>query len=536
MIRVIIADDETRICKLIIKLIHWDKLDMLIVGTANNGIEALELIEKENPDIVITDIRMPGYDGLDMIEKAKKINNTLEFIIISGYGQFEYAKRAIEFGVKEYLLKPINKEDLYKTLLKVGEHVKKNKYQSSLEKEYELILKNDANRIRESFLSNFLFYNSEGFKEYTIKEINENHHFHFQEGFFSIAALKLDYRSKEDLGHIKTMMNEIVDMIKSKLQNITYEVDSIRNKNNLYIVMNYNQKKKKQMEAVFLRVLEYFNQRISTAEKLEVTVALGEEVKELKDIAESFESAKLLIEDRILKGTRKIIKLDKIRTDNTEIEDVFSNFSKKFIKAVEVLDGDEVKKLLLNFKRDISFRNIRGTDLKRMINEIGSIYYITMKNNNMKIDHVPEDYTKLKITIEDCNSIDGLFNLILNYITSSLSVISENKPHNHLRQIREAKKYIEENYMKNITLEDLGVHIGFSPSYFSSLFKKETGTSFIEYLSKVRVEKAKDLLKESDLRIQDICLMVGYHDAKYFTKSFIKHTGLKPNEYRKIFA
>lgn len=90
--------------------------------------------------------------------------------------------------------------------------------------------------------------------------------------------------------------------------------------------------------------------------------------------------------------------------------------------------------------------------------------------------------------------------------------------------------------MKNITLEDLGSYLGFNPSYFSSLFKKETGSTFLEYLSKVRIEKAKELLKEPGLRIQDVCLMVGYNDVKYFTKLFIKHTGLKPKEFRKIFA
>ncbi|SNS28428.1 two-component system, response regulator YesN [Anaerovirgula multivorans] len=536
MIRVIIADDETRICKLIIKFIDWDKLDMLIVGTANNGIEALELIEKEKPDIVITDIRMPGYDGIDMIEKAKKMNNDLEFIIISGYGQFEYAKKAIEFGVKDYLLKPINRDDLLKALLKVMGCVKKKNGQISLEKEYELILKNDVNKIRESFLNNFILFNSESFKEYTLNEVNENYHFNFQEGFFSIVALKIDYMGKEDSNIIKNIIDNTVDMTKPKLQNITYELGIIKDKSNLYILINYNPNEKKQIEAVLLKILEYFNQRISTAEKIEVTVALGEEVADLKDITQSFKSAKLLIEDRILKGTGKIIEIDGRRTDQTEIEDIFYYFSKKFIKAVELLDIDEVKKIIFNFKKDISSKNIRGAELKKLLNEVGNIYDITMKSNNMKIDHVPENDKKLKNIIDNCNSIDCLFNELLAYITSSLMILAGDKPYNNLRQIRQAKKYIEENYMKNITLEDLGAHIGFNPSYFSSLFKKETGTSYIEYLSKIRIEKAKDLLKESDLRIQDICLMVGYNDAKYFTKSFIKHTGLKPNEYRKIFA
>lgn len=536
MVRVIIADDEARICKLIIKLIDWDAIGMCVVGTAQNGVEALELIEKENPEIVITDIRMPGYDGLEMIEKAQKMNNDLEFIIISGYGEFEYAKKAIDFGVKDYLLKPINKEELLKALLKVGKYVKKKMGQISLEKEYQSIIKNDVNKVREAFLSNLILFDSEGSKEYTLKEINEDYHFNFKEGLFSIAALKIDVIGKRESNHLKSIIDKIHEMIQSKFQDITYEFDIINIKSSLYIVMNYGENEKKQIEAACLKVLEYFKQRISIGEKIEITIALGKEVKDLKDIAESFKSAQLLIEDRIIRGTGKIIEIHGIETDKTELEELYYHFSKKFIKAVELLNIEEIKKVVSSFKKDISFKNIRGAELKALINEIGNIYNVTMKRNNIKIDFVSEDFENLRNLIEDCSSTETLFNELLEYFTSSLNVLEGDKSHNNLRQIGEAKKYIEENYMKNITLEDLGAYLGFNPSYFSSLFKKETGTSFIEYLSKVRVEKAKDLLRESDLRIQDICLMVGYNDVKYFAKSFIKHTGLKPNEYRKIFA
>ncbi len=266
MIRVIIADDENRICKLIIKLVHWEEIDMVVVGTANNGVETLELIKMEKPDIVITDIRMPGYDGLEMIERAKKIDRDLEFIIISGYSHFEYAKRAIGYGVRDYLLKPINKEELIDALLRVKNAILKKESYVNLENEYKDYLKND------------------------------------------MVVIK---------------------------------------------------------------------------------------------------------------------------------------------KPQAILEQNSVNKNAL--------------------------------------------------------------------------------------QINQAKEYIEANYMNNITLEDVGAYIGFNPSYFSSIFKKETGTSFVEYLSIVRIEKAKELLKEPDLRIRDISLMVGYNDVKYFSKLFIKHTGLKPKEYRKIF-
>ena len=385
MIRVIIADDENRICKLIMKLIQWDEIGMIIVGTASNGVEALELIEKEKPDIAITDIRMPGYDGLQMIEKAKTINKDLEFIIISGYGQFEYAKKAIEYGVKDYLLKPINQEELLQALLKVKEDITKKRGQVALKEQYESSLNLRGKNVRTSFLNNAIESSS---KDSTVNSL----------------------------------------------------------------------------------------------------------------------------------------------------EEICFDFSKKFIHRVERLDKEGIKKEILHLQREIGQSDIEREECRSLMHEIARIYYLTMKSNKIEAGDTPEESKILEEAIDNSQSIEDLFHVLIDHIDTSLTLLLDKDRAGNLRQINQAKKYIEENYMKNITLEDLGTHIGFNPSYFSSLFKKETGTSFIEYLSQIRMEKAKELLRESDLRIQDICLMVGYNDVKYFSKSFMKYTGLKPNEYRKIFA
>ena len=121
MIRVIIADDEKLICRLVQALADWDSLGMEVAGTAENGLEALQLVEALEPDILITDIRMPGCDGLELIRRAKELRPQLEVVIISGYAHFEYAQSAIQFGVGNYLLKPIKKEELMDTLRKMKE-------------------------------------------------------------------------------------------------------------------------------------------------------------------------------------------------------------------------------------------------------------------------------------------------------------------------------------------------------------------------------------------------------------------------------
>ena len=124
MCRVIIADDEPKVLLLIRNLIQWEELGLELVATANDGISALDLIEELHPDIVITDIRMPGYDGIELIERAKALDSRIDFIIISGYRHFNYAQKAIRFGVEDYLLKPLKALEINQTLRKMTEKYK----------------------------------------------------------------------------------------------------------------------------------------------------------------------------------------------------------------------------------------------------------------------------------------------------------------------------------------------------------------------------------------------------------------------------
>jgi len=187
--------------------------------------------------------------------------------------------------------------------------------------------------------------------------------------------------------------------------------------------------------------------------------------------------------------------------------------------------------------RDLSGSSwLNGSALKSLVREIVNTYYIVLRSNNVWVDSLHAERADWEAAIDHAFSLDLLFAALINGITTSLTRIAEGESKRSAEQILMAKRYIEEHYMENITLEDLGAYLGFNPSYFSTLFKKETGTSFVEYLVKVRMEKTKELLRETDLTIQDICFMVGYNDVRYFRKLFTRTTGLSPKEYRRIFA
>jgi two-component system response regulator YesN len=164
------------------------------------------------------------------------------------------------------------------------------------------------------------------------------------------------------------------------------------------------------------------------------------------------------------------------------------------------------------------------------------MYLTHLRNNQIAIHHGDEFLEKFHIHAWRCKTVDEIFSYLCMMIGESIKLIAQQKEQEETRPIRLAKQYIQENYMKPISLEDISNIVGFSPTYFSTLFKKVSGTNFVDYLTETRVNKAKELLRETNLNIAEICEQVGYSDLKHFTKSFRKNTGLKPSEYRKLYS
>ena len=189
MIKVMIADDEERICQLIEALIDWESLHMEVAGIAHNGLEACEMVKQIRPDILITDIRMPGCNGLNLIESVKKSVEDLQIVIISGYAQFAYAQTAIKFGVGDYLLKPINKVELAATLQKFRERIEERNQrkeeqlwiQHKSEADIRLFRVNLVNRLLEQKVW-----------RPSVSMLQEEYYLHVQEGFFQGFVVKID--------------------------------------------------------------------------------------------------------------------------------------------------------------------------------------------------------------------------------------------------------------------------------------------------------------------------------------------------------
>lgn len=537
MLKIIIADDEDKICQLIYKLIHWDSLEMRVEAIAHNGVEALELIQLHNPDIVITDIRMPGYDGLEIISKAKKYDSNIQFIIISGYQQFEYAQKAIKYGVVDYLLKPIKKEELESTLTKM-----KNEYMERVdlltkEEQLKLSMKNNIRKLRSGLFEQVLFHKTKRTMEITIDSINEEYGYAFKEGLYQLIAVKLDGVERTYTSNVAFLEEKMLKIIRHSFSEYCIEIEFYFDYNVCFGILNYGPDNRKNVRRQCKILLDELLLQREIFANMEVTIGLGSTGDEITQIIDSFKEAIWAYEQRLVLGTNRVIESEAAEINSLAESQLFYDFNRDMKAALERLDRNAVIAAISYLREGLKNRpETSGHEILQMAKEVCNLFLFSMRSNKFAIEGSDSFLEDFCVYANDCGSIHKLYRCLSDKIISSLDKVIEDKKQLDTKPIREAKQIIQSRYMKQITLEEVSAEVGFNATYFSSLFKKETGYTFIEYLSEIRISRAKELLKETNYNITVICEQVGYSDIKHFTKIFAKHTNLKPSEYRKLYS
>ncbi len=538
MIRVVIADDEEKVCQLIYNLISWKDVDMEIVGIAHNGMDALALVKELEPNLIITDIRMPGYDGLELISRAKSVKEDIDFIIISGYGHFEYAQSAIKYGVGDYLLKPIKKSELMSTLNKMKEKYKIRTEQLSNEEHLKIRLQNDIDKLRSGLFTEVLLQKETNAEVFSLDSINKNYHFKFKEGCYQVIIVKIDCGYDEDNNSsIKLLEDKIAQVLNHNLREKCFDMELYFDDCITYCTLNYEINSRKILRKQLKVVLDELLVQKNVFEQVKFTLGVGTAVETIEQLRISCNMAQIAAAQRLIDGTDKLIEqIDVIDTHKIS-SGLLVELNKKMGGALEIFNRDGVLESISWLNESIKKESIiSGKEVFKLIKEACNMYLTFLRNYQVVFSDADKFYENFSFYANRCGSIEEIFEYLSILIGQSLDQITEDKKQADLKPIRIAKQYIQQNYMKPISLEEVSNYVGFNASYFSSLYKKETGSNFLEYLSEVRMNQAKELLKSSNLSISAICEKVGYIDLKHFTKSFKKTAGVNPNEYRKLYS
>lgn len=533
--KVMIADDEKKICQLILHLIDWEKMGMEVAAVAHNGVEALEMIGKIRPDIVISDIRMPGCDGLEMIRLAQEKHRDISFIIISGYQQFEYAKRAIQYGVKDYLLKPIRQRELYEVLSNIRQEYAARKRQMSIAEQDRIMMLHKTHKVRAAFFTEVLYRNKAEIQSLSVQEINEEYSFHFADGVFQIIIIKADgiYPGHSGYAYIQEKVSRSIDR---GMKECCIECEKYFEDRHFVLLLNYEQGRGKEIRARLNILLNDILLQKDVFEDLRVTIGVGETVDDLHGLERSAKSAVYGVEQRILVGTNRLIDGEYRSLNSVADSTRFHEFNRKFTSALDSFREENIKEALVFLQTTLSCHpDVTGHEIIQMCKEALNLYTITMRRLQMPVEE-EGFFEKCCEQIENIGNVNDIFSFLTRKIMISLRHGVEKKKMMEIKPVREAKKYIDENYSRNLTLENVSDQVGLNPSYFSTVFKKEMSVTFLEYLTHVRMNQARELLRGTSMNVSAVCKEVGYSDVKYFTKRFRETTGLKPNEYRKIYS
>lgn len=537
MYKVLIADDEKKVCQLIYMLVDWKSLDMEVIGMVHNGCDALEMIQDKQPDIVITDIRMPGMSGLEMIEKttAEREIKT-KFIIISGYKEFRYAQAAVRYGVNDYLLKPIRQIELMETLSKMRMQFQKQQEIVSNEEQLRKTLENNRRKLRRGIFTDVLFQGKGSRQNLVLDKVNEAYAYEFKKGIYQVLAIRLDHAESIYGRNAEILEEKSTRLILQELGEYCYDLGIIYQSGVLYVILNYEKEAASLIKKGIKNLLSEVFLQDAIYQQMDVTIGIGCMQEDISGLLESLHDAECAYQERIISGVGKMYEYKK-ENHSFVYSSFFQEFNSAFLFAATSLNTEQMQKALEHLKRELLDRkDTTGHEILQMTKEVCNLYLMSLKANNIQMDNADSFIQNFNEYANECNTFQELFRYLNKTILDSANRIIEDKKQEITKPIRMAKQIIESEYMNSITIEDISIRVGFSASHFSTMFKKETGVTFLEYLSSVRMKNAKEMLKEGNKNIATICEEVGYSDVKYFTKSFRKHTGLKPNEYRKLYS
>lgn len=532
-IKVFLVEDEMVIRNGIVKSINWEKEGYRLVGEASDGELAYPMILKEKPDILLTDIKMPFMDGLELSRLVKQELPDTKILIFSGYDEFEYAKEAIRIGVTEYLLKPVSSEQLLEVMRRISKQIEQDREEREMLRQYQEDMKENVERERQNFFSHVIR------GEVSIGEAVKNgkkYGMDLSAGFYSIILFKIFSTPEENI--VSEHIWKICEKIETKVDEIPYAYYFQRGIDGWVFLLTAESKE--QMEERQKNLCDCLAEIMKNERKVEYFGGIGKSVERIRNLGQSFRDAERIFAERFTRQSNQFLsgfeKMDVYKDDEFQIKDLGDVGKSR--EMIEKFLNNGTKEELEEFMDTYFIRmkedKLQSTLMRQYI--IMDIYIVIMSFCE-KIDAVNHDYQqeteKLKSTIQNMNSVSEIRSYITYMLNQAIELRDSISKKRYADIIKAAEKMISEHYMsEEISLNSVADSVGMSPSYFSSVFSKESGKTFVEFLTETRMEKAKELLMCSALKTSEIGYEVGYKDPHYFSYIFKKTQGCSPKDYR----
>lgn len=516
--KLLIADDELQIRTGLAEGIPWKTLGFEEVFTAENGVQGLNICKEHHPEIIITDIRMPGMTGLDLGKAVKEQDDFVEVIVLSGYSDFEYAREAIEMRAFQYLLKPIKISELISCVERAKEKIQKVNRENDSRKELYVI---NRKRIMQQ-----IFSKRELLKEEDVQVLQEQLELSGTNPVI-VGICSADRSGESVQGSVPYFIkcrNNILDP--NKMKELYVEDDS------MYWIMEVLSENDKQRKVLKLKEQLLIFNKLHEKQFFNTMSMSVSHAGNLQEATLLLNEAKQLLKKRMYEGAGCFAEWEK----GDEEQKIRLNpiNTAELQKRIESLDIERVNAYLEEVFETLEHNKVTSVNfVKSICEQLKNILLQTLLDKGIDIEGIFEHNRTLLNDIPEYRTMKEYKGWIDTLYQSILQGLSQLSGKRHSRVILQAVDFISKNYAGDINLEMTADYVQKSKNYFSYLFKKELGNSFVEYLNQVRVENAKKLLDTTDERTYEISEYVGYKEYKYFSSVFKKITGFSPAQYRK---
>lgn len=531
MYRIVIVDDEIEVREGIIESIEWERHGFECIGDYRNGSEALEAISELRPDLVLSDICMPFMDGIELTRQIHLKYPYIKVIILTGHDEFDYAQKALRLKVHDFIVKPITANELRNLLDKVKLEMDKEAENRANLSLLKMQLHQSLPLLRERFLEQLVGG--------TLRDVRVHERFQY----FSLPLIAPPYLvvaiDIDDFDEIKKeKWQNDPELFRSAAFNIVQEVMEgkeaivFRTREERMIVIFSGEAEEETYEAA-LNVSEVIRFCMEKYLKFTVTVGVGVLCRTLNELPLSYKGAISALDYRFLLGKNRVISINDMEGSNKPVQQLDIEWNRRFATLIKTGTQGEAQVLI-----DQLISNLKASlmPMGACYLQIQSIIIAIMNTIHEFASNDAVHFKGHEIVLKDINRFKTLDEIELWLITickQAILYISEQRSDQTKMQVLSVIDYIEKHYSnENLTVDELCRHVHLSKSYFSTVFKQNKEQTIMEYVTRVRIDKAKDLLQQTPLKSYEVAAKVGYSDPQYFSVLFKKHTGTTPTEYR----
>lgn len=530
----LVVDDEeiirNGICKKLSRF--FDNLE--IAPAQENAIEALHYIQNHHVDIVLVDIKMPMVDGLEFIKRARQHNSQLKFIVISGFKNFEYAKSAITLGVKDYLLKPIDNGEFKKVIGELIIELDKKKENQKKENAIKTKAYEGSALKRSRYLTELVSADASIDTTELIADLKELE-ISFQDTNYVVLSVMAsnikkipEFKNVSGLSILQYAVCNVMDEVFCNFGSNSFS----HQKEDFQFVIILNTEST--ISSYF--ILQKTNKLIDLLKNiygLELKIGIGQEVHHITDVCKSYQQAYQSMLQCTMPESKDVCFFDDINDSKNSIQ-LISGFQKDLLESyIKNQNEKEIKNSMKEIFQDLISNNYEN--LKIIGYDIYFIVVKLLKENDKDMEIAYTMFTELEKMVSSGTNTEPVKQWLGDKLTEVSKMFISGKKSYGKSLIEEINKYVENNYSKDISLGTIANKFFINQSYLSQMFKKEMNIKFIDYITSIRLGKAKELLKTTSLSVNEIAETIGYSDTRYFREVFLKHTKETPSQYRKKY-